>query len=63
MNNLKHLTEEDILYDPRSDTYKVMVGDRTVEVPSSSLQSENLSVLKNALYNTDDAFRNIYLGD
>ena len=63
MNNLEHLTGEDILYDPRSDTYKVRVGDRTVEVPSSSLRHENLDVLKNALDRTDDAFRKIYLGD
>lgn len=54
---------KNILYDPRSDTYKVKVGDRTVEVPSSSLRYENLSVLKNALDSTDDAFRKIYLGD
>ncbi len=63
MNNLEHLTGEDILYDPRSDTYRVKIGDRTVEVPSSSLQSENLRVLKNVLDSTDDAFRKLYLGD
>ena len=66
MNNLKHLTGEDILYDPRSDTYKAIVGDKTVEVPSSSLRSERLNMLKDALRDTPydiDAFRRDYLGD
>lgn len=67
MNNLEHLTGEDILYDPRSDTYKVIVGDRMVEVPDYPLRSERLNMLKDALkdplHYTDDAFRRDYLGD
>ena len=70
MNDLEHLTEEDILYDPRSDTYKVKVWGRTVEVPDYPLRSERLNMLKDALKDTlhytdgaFSAFRRDYLGD
>lgn len=71
MNNLKQLTGEDILYDPRSDTYKVMVGNRMVEVPDFPLRSERLNMLKDVLLKDAlkdplydyGAFRRDYLGD
>lgn len=70
-NNMEQTTVKNILYDPRSDTYKIMVGDRMVEVPDYPLRSERLNMLKDALLKDAlkdplydiDAFRRDYLGD
>ena len=64
MNNLEHLTGEDILYDLRSDTYKVRFGkfgEETVEIPGSSLHSENVGAILRGT--DDDFFRKTYVGD
>ena len=63
-NNMEQLTEKNILYDPRSDRYKIKAGDKITEIPGSSLQSEGVRVLDELLHGTDDdAYRKIYLGD
>lgn len=50
----EYIKEEDVLYDPLKDTYKIKAGDRIVEIPGHVLQSENLRTLKEALSNVDD---------
>jgi hypothetical protein len=64
MNNLEHLTEEDILYDPQSDTYKIRFGkfgEETLEISGSSLHSENVGAILRGT--DDDFFRKTYIGD
>lgn len=55
---------KDILYDPRSDTYKVRFGkfgEETMEIPGSSLHSENAGAILRGT--DDDFFRKTYIGD
>lgn len=63
MDKMNYITEESILYDPQTDTYKVKTGDKVVSISRQALQSENTKTLEEALRNVDDAYRKTYLGD
>ena len=55
---------KNILYDPRSDTYKVRFGkfgEETLEISGSSLHSENVGAILRGT--DDDFFRKTYIGD
>lgn len=62
--NMEQTAVKNILYDPRSDTYKVRFGkfgEETMEISGSSLHSENAGAILRGT--DDDFFRKTYIGD
>lgn len=50
----EYIKEDDVFYDPLTDTYKIKAGEKIMEIPGYALQSESIRTLQDALSNVDD---------